>query len=456
MSRGRVFLAVTAAGVAATVLLLGGALAGHAHADPVAILRANAVSASPDAAAVGQLLRGLSAGNTAELLRRLEHRAETQPEDPDTLVALGLAYQQRARETGDPTYYRLSGEALHRANAAGGSPALIAQGEASLANTRHRFREGLRLAKAAVGLGPYNGSAYGALGDALLNLGRYREAFKAYDRMALLSPGIASFTRVGGARELTGRPDAAVEADTLALETGETVPENVAWTMTQIGNVRFNTGRLDAAAKQYRRALRRFPAYVHADAGLARVEASEGRYREAVARLRRVVARLPIPAYVIMLGDILHASGREAEARQEYALVGAIEKLFAANGVRTELQTAVFDIDHRRNLDDALARARTAYASAPGIYSEDALAWGLYRTRRCNEANAHSTHALRLGTRDALLVFHHAMIERCLGSASARSWFRRTLEINPHFSFLWAPVARAALAPRGQVAPSPA
>jgi hypothetical protein len=38
------------------------------------------------------------------------------------------------------------------------------------------------------------------------------------------------------------------------------------------------------------------------------------------------------------------------------------------------------------------------------------------------------------------------MIERCLGDVSARSWFRRALAINPHFSFLWAPVARAAVA----------
>jgi hypothetical protein len=189
---------------------------------------------------------------------------------------------------------------------------------------------------------------------------------------------------------------------------------------------------------------------VHANAGLARVEASEGHYREAITRLRRVVARLPIPAYVIMLGDVLHASGRDAEARREYALVSAIEKLFAANGVRTELQTAVFDLDHGRNVGDALARARAAYASAPGIYAEDALAWGLFRAGRCVEAKAHSAGALRLGTRDALLVFHRAMIERCLGSPSSRTWFRRALAINADFSFLWAPVARAALSERSQ------
>ena len=189
----------------------------------------------------------------------------------------------------------------------------------------------------------------------------------------------------------------------------------------------------------------RLPGHVHAEAGLARVEASAGGYRKAIARLRHVVQVLPIPAYVIMLGDVLRASGHENQARREYALVGAIERLFAANGVRTELQTAVFDLDHDRNVTDALARARAAYASAPGVYAEDALAWGLFHAGRCEQARAHSAHALRLGTRDALLIFHRAMIERCRGDASARSWFRRALAINPHFSFLWAPVARKAL-----------
>jgi tetratricopeptide (TPR) repeat protein len=266
-----------------------------------------------------------------------------------------------------------------------------------------------------------------------------------YDQMALKAPGIASFTRVANARELIGRPKAAVGADELALEADATIPEQIAWTMTQIGSLNFNMGRLGAAASAYRRALRRFPGYVHAEAGLARVEAAEGHYRKAITRLRRAVAVLPIPAYVILLGDILHVSGHEAEARREYALVGAIEKLFAANGVRTELQTAVFDLDHNRNVAGALGRARTAYESAPGIYAEDALAWGLYRSGRCQAARTYSARALRLGTRDALLIFHRAMIERCLGSASARSWFRRALTINPHFSFLWAPVARAEL-----------
>jgi len=444
MGRRRLVIWAFTAGTASLVLLFGGVLSRRPHANPLAVLAANA-GVSPEQAEIGRLFAGFSTGNTAGVVHRLERRVARLLHDGDALAVLALAYQQRARETGDPVYYRLSDAALHRASAAGGPLPLIVQGEAALANTRHRFGDGLRLARRSIGLDPENGSAYGALGDALLNLGRYRQAFKVYDRMALKAPGIASFSRVANARELIGRPKAAVAADELALEADATIPEQIAWTMTQIGNVNFNMGRLGPAANAYRRALRRFPGYVHAEAGLARVEASEGHYREAIPRLRRAVSVLPIPAYVIWLGDILHLSGRQAAARREYALVGAIEKLFAANGVRTELQTAVFDLDHDRNVADALARARAAFESAPSIYAEDALAWGLYQSGRCREARTHSARALRLGTRDALLVFHRAMIERCLASASARSWFRRALAINPHFSFLWAPLARTEL-----------
>ena len=58
-------------------------------------------------------------------------------------------------------------------------------------------------------------------------------------------------------------------------------------------------------------------------------------------------------------------------------------------------------------------------------------------------APTYSTRSLRLGTQDALKFFHRGMIERCLGhGAEAKSWFRRALALNPHFSVLWAPVAR--------------
>jgi tetratricopeptide (TPR) repeat protein len=294
MGGRRLVIGGLSAAVVTVALLLGGVLSRRPHVNPLAVLAANA-GVSPEQAELGRLFAGFSTGDTARVVHGLERQVARAPHDGDALAVLALAYQQRARETGDPAYYRLADTALHRASAMGGPQPLIAQGEASLANTRHRFRDGLRLATEAIGLDSGNGSAYGALGDALLNLGRYPQAFKVYDQMALKAPGIASFSRVANARELVGHPNAAVAADELALEADATIPEQIAWTMTQIGNVNFNMGRLGAAANAYRRAVRRFPGYVHAEAGLARVEASEGHYHQAIARLRRAVTLLPIP-----------------------------------------------------------------------------------------------------------------------------------------------------------------
>jgi tetratricopeptide (TPR) repeat protein len=438
MRTGRLLIGVGAALAASGALLFGGSSR--------QALRPVAAHAASDQSSLGQLLAGFSTGDTATFVRRLERRVRLDPRDGQTLTLLGLAYQQRARETGDPAYYGLSGKALARAARTGGPQALLVQADASLANTRHRFREGLVLARRAVKLDRYNASAYGALGDALLNLGRYQTAFAAYDRMAVLAPGIAGFARVANARELRGHPEGAIDALQLALEADSTVPEQVAWTQVQLGNARFNMGRLGLAAQAYRLALRQLPGYVHAQAGLARVEAARGRYAAATRMLEHVTGVLPLPAYVILLGDVRHAAGDQAGARHEYRLVHAIERLFEANGVRTELQTALFDLDHGHDVPAALARARAAYASAPGIYAEDALAWGLYRSGRCAEARERSVHALHLGTRDALLTFHRGMIERCLGNhAAASSLLSRALAINPNFSLLWAPVARRAL-----------
>jgi len=65
------------------------------------------------------------------------------------LDSLGLAYQQRARETGDPTYYTKSDEALHRALTIAPRDLLATSGLGSLALSRHRFREALVLGRRA-------------------------------------------------------------------------------------------------------------------------------------------------------------------------------------------------------------------------------------------------------------------------------------------------------------------
>jgi tetratricopeptide (TPR) repeat protein len=211
----------------------------------------------------------------------------------------------------------------------------------------------------------------------------------------------------------------------------------------QLGLLELSTGHPADAARNMRLALASFPGYAFALDGLAQAEAALGHLSKARLLETRAVARVPLPQYVAFLGDLEAATGHRVAAAQQYALIGVIERLLAANGVRNDLDIALFDADHGRNPAHVVALARKGYAERPSILGDDVLGWALARDGRCAEALPYSTRALRLGTKDALKIFHRGYVAACLGRrAEARSYYRRALAINPHFSILWAPVAR--------------
>jgi tetratricopeptide (TPR) repeat protein len=436
--KAKILVGIAAAAAATVAVLFGGLPAGSNAGD-------RGPGPAPEAAA-GRLVAGFAPGDTPAYAAQLEARVAADPKDVQSLVLLGLAYQQRARETGDPSFYPRSGAALTRAARLAPQNALAATGLAALAASRHRFEQARALAVRARRLAPVSADPLGVLGDALIELGRYREAFAVFDRMAALKPNLASYSRVSYARELLGDREGALTAMRLAVAAGAGTVEPLAWTLVQLGNLYVDTGRLGPAARAYREALAHLPGYVHAEAGLARIAAARGQYREAIKLYARAVERLPLPQYEGALGDVLRLAGRQDDAARAFGAVDAIQKLLQSNGVRTDLETALFDLDHGRRPAEALARARLAYAERKSIDADDVLGWALFQNGRCGEARAHSIRALRLGTRDALKLFHRGMIEHCLGHDSAsRVFLRRALTVNPHFSLLYAPVARKAL-----------
>jgi tetratricopeptide (TPR) repeat protein len=429
----RLLLGATAAVVAAVALLLGGALrqSGSRAATP----------AVPSADS-GRLATGFAA-DTPALVLQLQQALRAQPRNVHGLDLLGLAYQQRARETGDPAYYTKSDGVLRRALRLAPSDLLATSGLGSLELSRHRFRAALAYGLRARRLSPTTARNYGVIGDALLELGRYRKAFAAFDRMAALRPSLDAYARISYARELQGNFGGAVEAMRLALSSAIGEPEATAWTHVQLGKLFWARGRIAAAAYEYRAALVAFHGYPSALDALALAEAALGRPEAAIGLARRAVDAIPLPQYVTDLGDLLRAVGRDRAARKQYELIGVIRRLLAANGVKTDLETALFDVDHGIDMPASLALARRAEAQRPSIDGDDVLAWALARGGHCVEARGWSQRALRLGTQDALKFFHRATIEGCLGHrAAARSWAQRALALNPHFSLLWTADAR--------------
>jgi tetratricopeptide (TPR) repeat protein len=436
MTTARIGVAATVALVASVALLLGGAL----QESPSSV---RSTSPGRPGGGADALRAGFSPGDTRAVVERLQDSVRARPGDAATLGLLGLAYQQRARETGDPAYYAKSEGVLRRALALDRADLSATSGLASLALARHRFREALALGRRARALSPTTAREYGVVGDALAELGRYREAFDAFDRMGELRPGLSAYARIAHARWLLGRTDQAIGAMRLALHaaTGRREPE--AWARVQLGKLHFSRGEVAAADAQYRAALAIFPGYAPALDARALAAWARGRTRMAIALEQHAVDAIPLPQYVAQLGDLYRAASDPRRARQQYTLIRAIERLLAANGVRTELETALIDADRGVRPQETLALARRARRARPSIEGDDVLAWALARTGRCRAALGYSRRALRLGTPDALKLFHRGMIERCLGHESAgRRWFRSALALNPHFSVRWAPLAR--------------
>jgi tetratricopeptide (TPR) repeat protein len=385
-------------------------------------------------------------GGTAATIARLEGELRTQGNDPEQLSQLGLAYQVRWRETGNAAFLPLSERALRRVLASRPKDAIATLALGNLALIRHDFRGALVLGREAHRRAPYAARPYGVVGDALLELGRYRAAFATFDRMAALKPSIASYARVAYARELRGDRAGARLAMQLALDAAGGVPEPTAWAHVELAKLDLGDGRVRDANAHVDAALTVFPGYVLALEQRARVEAAEGDLAAAVAAARSAAASVPLPQFVSLLGDLLARQGRTRAAERQWATVGTIDRLLAANGLRVDLESAVFRADHAIRPAETIRLARRARAGRPSIYGDDSLGWALARAGRCAEAEGWLDHALRLGTRDALLYFHRGYAAGCAGDrAEMRAWYRKALDQSPAFSVRWAPVARGAL-----------
>jgi tetratricopeptide (TPR) repeat protein len=379
--------------------------------------------------------------STDARIASLQAAVKAQPKDPRGYASLAQAYLQKVRETGDASYYTRADGVLGTAlRLDPRSPdAVVVAG--SLALARHDFAGALRLGRRARTLAPELASPYAVLVDSLIELGRYGQAGRALQRWVDIKPTLASYARVSYWRELHGDLSGAVAAIRAAISAGGDVAENGAYVQTLLGNLELQRGRMHSAELAYRAALARFAGYVPAQAGLARLDAMRGELGDATRRYRAVVARLPLPEYVVGLGETELAAGRTSAARRDLALVGAEERLLRAAGVDTDVDLAVFEASHGSPAR-AVELAQRAWATAPSVRSSDALGWALTRAGRPEEGLRHARNALRLGSRDPLFLYHAAVAARGAGRPDlARTWLRRALAGNARFSPLYAPRA---------------
>ena len=384
--------------------------------------------------------------SSERMIANLQERIRHSPDDTAAYGQLGLARLQRVRETADPTLYPRAEAAFAEALKRDPRQIDAVIGQGMLALSRHQFADALRWGRLAHDINPYRAQIYGIIGDAQVELGRYENALDTIQKMVDTRPDLSSYSRVSYLRELQGDTTGAIKTMQQAVEAGGLGSEAGLWTQVQLGHLYFNSGDLTNAEQTYTAALEARPDYVYALAGIARVRAAQGRYDEAIGAYQEIVKRLPLPEFVIALGDIYDATGRPAEAKRQYDLVHAMQQLNASAGVDVDMELSLFDADHGADPAATVDRARASYTRRPSIYGADALGWALYHAGDYAEARRYSQEAMRLGTRDAVLYYRAGMIAYALGDrATARADLEQALAINPFFSVRYAPTARATL-----------
>ena len=383
---------------------------------------------------------------TQALIESLTARVEADPNDAATQRDLGLALMQRVRETADPSLYAPAETALQRARELAPDDVLVLVGLGGLQLGRHEFALALESGEEAVEVFPDYAPAHGVVVDALVELGRYEEATTEVERMVKLSADLPSLARLSYVRELRGDLPGALEAMRRAADSPGLAPENTAYVTALLGNLLVASRDPDAAQAAYEAAIDLVPNHAPSIAGLGRLAVGRGDLAEAARQFERAAAILPLPEYVIALGEVRATAGDDAEARQSFELARAEIALFQASGVTVDLELALFEADHG-DPTRALALAEAAAARAPTVRAADAVAWALHRLGRDEDAKVHADAALRLGSRDPLLRFHAGAIAAALGDArAARQDLELALATDPGFSATGAAEARRILA----------
>ena len=426
------------------LIIIGIVLGGFAI---VGILAVSYHAPRPEAARQNPLAFDAQTKPSDRQLQAIQSAIESAPADPKGYNLLCAAYMKKARETGDFGFNARAEAALNRSfelNSSADNYDAIRL-KAMLLLAYHRFGEALEAARLAQEIQPQDPQNYGAITDALVELGDYPGAFKAAQAMMDIKPGTSSYSRVSYLRELQGDTQGAIESMRAAAEAAGD-PETAAWCRVHLGDLLINSGKAAAADRELDNALYIFPDYYLALAGKARARLAAGDADSAIKFYKQAQERVPLPEFAIALGDLYAQRGLSEEAKRQYDLVEFIEQAGTTESRAYSRNIALFWADHDIKLDEALTIAKREREVRSDIFTSDTLAWCLFKKGQLTEAKTAMDEALRLGTQDARLFYHAGMIEQALGNRrNAIKHLQLALKINPSFDILQAEVARQTL-----------
>ena len=371
------------------------------------------------------------------------------PGDAVSYLSLAQCYMRQGRETGDAGSYAKAESSLSMALRLSPQSPPARTSLAVVYYSQHRFSEALALSRDLIAEDPNSRDALAVWGDVNLALGNYGEAENVYQKLIAKNSGAAMLARMAQIAELKGKRREALKLMNRAVQDAlnhEGTGAGVAWYLFRLAELNFHSGELSEAARMYAAAAQVFPQSYPALAGLGKVSAAHGRYRDAIAYYQKAIAIAPQPDFLSALGDLYRVTGDNENAQKQYATVEYIGRLAEINRQIYNRQLANFYSDHDIHPEKALQLALAELKSRKDMLGYDAAAWAYLKNGNAANASRMIEAALRFGTQDARLYYHAGMIAKAMGqNSNAGRLLSRALQINAHFDLLQAKIARDAL-----------
>ena len=340
--------------------------------------------------------------------------------DPTGGMALGqlaLFYMRRSRATGDYQDVLRSETAARKSLGNRGAHNTRArQALAASLLSEHRFGDALGIAEELSARDASNAAFRASLGEIQMELGHYADARTSFASVAGNTSDLSVAPRLARWAELNGHPDSAyrlMNASLLAVIDRRDVPaEQKAWFWLRMGDLQFRRGKIDEAASDYQRGLDAHAEDYRLLSAMAKLEAARHDWTRAIDFGERSVAVSFDPATLGAISDAYAGLGDTAKA-DEYA--HAMEIAVSKQATAYHRAWSLFLLDHHRRVGEVLGKAQEELTTRRDIYGYDVVAWALHASGRDLEAREMMTRALALGTQDAMLFYHAAMIDRALG-----------------------------------------
>ena len=380
--------------------------------------------------------------NTKSAIEGLISKVKSNPDDKRSMLALGMAYIQESRVSGNHPYYdKASLNLFETVLKKDPNDFEALTGKATVLLSQHHFTDALPVAELAKKINPYSATVYGILTDVFVETGNYNKAIEMADKMTATRPDIRSYSRISYLREILGDYKGSIDAMKMAVDAGYPGMEQTEWSRQQLGHLYENTGDLRNAEFCYELSIYYRPSFSWAYAGKGRVAKARGDYFHAIDFIKQAQALLPDFSFQQELTELYRITNQPQlaaeSARKTIALLGGLmgDESDKNHGHYADKELAYACLDSYDYMQ-AYKHALIEFNRRPdNIETNQTLAWVNYKLGRYEMANKYIDSALRTHSQYPLLNYQAGLIKLRAGEKEkGRKLIDQSLALNPYLS----------------------